>query len=100
MAPMWKDARAGMAAIAPMLVAAVPFGLVAGATPVARGLGGASAVAFSTILFAGASQLAAIDVLGDGGSALVAATAACTINLRMLLYSASLAPYFAGMPLR
>lgn len=50
-------------------------------------------------MFAGASQLAAIDVLGDGGTALVAVVAACTINLRMLLYSASLAPHVADEPL-
>ena len=35
-------------------------------------------------------------VLADGGSALVAVVAACTINLRMVLYSASLAPHLAG----
>jgi predicted branched-subunit amino acid permease len=34
-------------------------------------------------------------VLADGGSALVAVLAACTINLRMVLYSASLAPHLA-----
>jgi predicted branched-subunit amino acid permease len=78
-----------------MLVGIIPFGLIAGATPVASGLGGAAAVGFSTIVFAGASQLAAVDALADGGSAIVAALAACTINLRMLLYSASLAPYLA-----
>lgn len=78
-----------------MLVGVVPFGLVAGASPPAEGLGGWAAVGFSTIVFAGASQLAAIDVLGAGGSALVAALAAWTINLRMLLYSASLAPFLA-----
>lgn len=100
MAGMWRDFRAGMAAVSPMLVGVIPFGLVAGATPVARGLGGAVAVGFSTIVFAGASQLAAIDVLADGGSALVATVAACTINLRMLLYGASLAPHLAHLPLR
>jgi predicted branched-subunit amino acid permease len=78
-----------------MLVGVIPFGLVAGASPVARGLGGWAAVGFSTIVFAGASQLAAVDVLGDGGSPLVAVVAACTINLRMLLYAASLAPHLA-----
>src|SRR5918998_640357 len=55
----------------------------------------AGALDISPIVFAGASQLAAIDVLADGGSALVAVVAACTINLRMLLYSASLAPLLA-----
>jgi 4-azaleucine resistance transporter AzlC len=87
--------RAGFRAVAPMLIGVAPFGLVAGATPAANGLGADVAIGFSTIVFAGASQLAAINVLSDGGSALVAVLAACTINLRMLLYSASIGPYFA-----
>jgi len=99
MSPARAELRAGAAAVAPMLVGIIPFGLVAGATPVANGLGGGVAVGFSTIVFAGASQLAAVDVLSDGGSAVVAALAACTINLRMLLYSASLAPHLAHEPL-
>ena len=90
-----EEVRAGVMAIAPMLIGVIPFGLVAGVLPVTEGLGGAAAVGFSTIVFAGASQLAAIEVLGDGGTAVVAALAACTINLRILLYSASLSPYLA-----
>ena len=93
------ELRAGAAAVAPMLLGIVPFGLVAGASPPAGGLGGWSAVGMSTIVFAGASQLALTDVLVDGGSTLVAVVAACTINLRMLLYSASLAPFLADAPL-
>jgi len=90
------ELRAGARAVAPMLVGVVPFGLVAGATPVKHGLGGPVAIGFSTIVFAGASQLAAIDVLGSHGSVFVAALAAWTINLRLLLYSASIAPLLAG----
>jgi predicted branched-subunit amino acid permease len=82
-----------------MLLGVVPFGLVAGAAPVAGGLGGGSAVGLSTIVFAGASQLAA-DALADGGSVVVAVLAAWTINLRMVLYSASLAPFVGHEPLR
>src|SRR5205085_2670759 len=72
---------------------------LAGATPVRGGLGAAAAIGFATIVFAGASQLAAINVLIAGGSALVAALAAWMINLRLLLYSASLAPHLAREPL-
>jgi len=91
---------AGARAVAPMLVGVIPFGLVAGATPATTGLGGGASIGLSTFVFAGASQLAAADVLADGGSALVAVVAACTINLRMLLYSASLAPHLTHVPLR
>ena len=95
-AELWAGARA----VAPMLVGVIPFGLVAGATPATTGLGGGTSIGLSTIVFAGASQLAAADALADGGSALVAVIAACTINLRLLLYSASLAPHLADVPLR
>lgn len=94
------ELRAGAKAVAPMLVGVIPFGLVAGATPATTGLGGGTSIGLSTIVFAGASQLAAADALADGGSALVAVIAACTINLRLLLYSASLAPHLAEVPLR
>lgn len=91
--PSRRAFRAGVAAAAPLVVGVAPFGLVAGAAPVAKGFGPASAVGLSTIVFAGASQLALVDVLAQGGSVLVAVLAAWTINLRMVLYSASLAPY-------
>ncbi len=93
------ELTAGARAVAPMLVGVIPFGLVAGATPATTGLGGGTSIGLSTIVFAGASQLAAADALADGGSALVAVIAACTINLRLLLYSASLAPHLAAVPL-
>ncbi len=98
--PSLTEARAGAAAAAPMLLGVVPFGLVAGAAPVAHGFGGWSAVGLSTVVFAGASQLAIVDVLSHGGSAVVAILAAWTINLRMVLYSASLAPYLGHEPTR
>ena len=92
--------RSGVIAAAPMLLGVVPFGLVAGAAPVAAGFDLATAVGLSILVFAGASQLAMTDVLGDGGGVAIAVVTALTINLRMLLYSASLAPALAHEPLR
>src|SRR5438067_10353116 len=87
-----QEARAGARAVAPMLIGVAPFGLVVGATSVTDHFGIGAAVGLSTIVFAGASQLAVLQALASGGSAIVAAIAAWTINLRILLYSASLAP--------
>ena len=98
--PARAELLAGAKAVAPMLVGVIPFGLVAGATPATTGLGGGASIGLSTIVFAGASQLAAADALADGASAAVAVIAACTINLRLMLYSASLAPHLALVPLR
>ena len=91
--PVRSAFRAGVAAAIPLVVGVAPFGLVAGAAPVAHGFDPWSAIGLSTIVFAGASQLAIVDALAQGGSVLVAVLAAWTINLRMVLYSASLAPY-------
>jgi predicted branched-subunit amino acid permease len=91
--PVRSAFRAGVAAAVPLVVGVAPFGLVAGAAPVAHGFDPWSAIGLSTIVFAGASQLAIVDALAQGGSVLVAVLAAWTINLRMVLYSASLAPY-------
>jgi 4-azaleucine resistance transporter AzlC len=98
--PSLSEFRAGAAGAAPMLLGVIPFGLVAGVAPVSEGFGGWSAVGLSTIVFAGASQLAIVDVLSNSGSMVVAILAAWTINLRMVLYSASLAPYLAHEPIR
>jgi branched chain amino acid efflux pump len=90
-----SEARDGAAAVAPMTVGVIPFGLAFGATTVAHGYGTPAAVGLSVIVFAGASQLAAVQALAGGASALVAAAAAWTVNLRLLLYTASIAPYFS-----
>jgi len=49
-------------------------------------------------VFAGASQLASIDLLGAGAPAWVAIMTAAVINLRMAMYSASIGSYMTGQP--
>lgn len=92
--------RTGIVDTLGLLVGVVPFGIVFGAAAADAGFGVSGASGFSVLIFAGASQLAALDVLHGGGSWLVAATAAWVVNLRLLLYSASLAPHMAHLPLR
>ncbi|MFC6836356.1 AzlC family ABC transporter permease [Halomarina ordinaria] len=85
---------AGARAVAPIMVGIVPFGLLAGATAVAVGIDPLQAVGMSVFIFAGASQLAAIDLVGGDAPAVVVVATVLIINLRMSMYSASLAPYF------
>ena len=84
----------GVRAVAPVLVGIVPFGLVAGAAAVRVGLSGVQAVGLSVVVFAGASQLAAIELLGSDARLAVVVVTALVINLRMVMCSASIAPYF------
>jgi 4-azaleucine resistance transporter AzlC len=76
------------------MVGIVPFGLVAGAAAVGAGLSVLHAMALSVVVFAGASQLAMIELLGRDATLAVVVGTALVINARMVMYSASLAPHF------
>jgi 4-azaleucine resistance transporter AzlC len=83
----------------PLAIGIVPFGFVAGAAAVEADFGVAGAMGFSIIVFAGASQLAAIDLLSSGSAVVVAVATAWLINLRFVMYSASLAPWLSHVRL-
>lgn len=95
-----RDLRAGAVAVAPIVVGIVPFGLIVGLAAVDAGLGLAEALGFSVFVFAGAAQLAALDLLGSDAAVAVVITTALVINVRMVMYSASIAPYLAALPRR
>lgn len=91
--------REGAVETAPIVAGIIPFGLVAGAAAAAAGLGIDGAMSLSLLVFAGASQLAAIDLLARDAPLLVVLLTVGVINLRMAMYSASLAPQLAHVPL-
>lgn len=89
----------GLRTISPMFLGALPFGLVAGVTAATAGLTAVQGVGFSFFLFAGASQLAALQLIRTGASLIVVLFTIFVINLRHIMYSASLAPHFQTLPL-
>ncbi|MEO1064683.1 MAG: AzlC family ABC transporter permease [Actinomycetota bacterium] len=89
--------RGGVVAVLPLVPAMIPFGMVSGAAVAEAELGLSEALGLSVVLFAGAAQLAVLDVLDSGGAVLVAVAAAWVINLRFLLYSTSLAAEVADV---
>jgi len=90
------DIVAGVRDVSPLLLGIVPFALVTGIAAVNAGLTLVEAVGMSVIVFAGASQLAALELLGSNAPLAVVIGTAAIINLRMVMYSASIAPYFAN----
>ncbi|MFZ0493902.1 MAG: AzlC family ABC transporter permease [Acidimicrobiia bacterium] len=80
--------------MAPILLGIVPFGLIAGISAVSVGLTPIHGVGMSIMVFAGASQLAALQLIGTSAPFLVVAATALVINARFVMYSASLAPHF------
>jgi 4-azaleucine resistance transporter AzlC len=89
-----EDFVAGARATAPVMLGVVPFGLIAGAAAIGAGLSLLQAVALSVIVFAGASQLAMIELLGQDATLLAVVGTVLVINSRLVMYSASLAPHF------
>ena len=90
------DVRQGVRDVSPILVGIAPFGLIAGAAGIEAGLSAAQTMGLSVFVFAGASQLAAIELIGqDAGVGLIVITA-LIINARMMMYSASIAPHILG----
>ncbi len=90
----------GAKAVSPILLGVAPFALIYGVSAIATGIPALPALAMSVVVFAGASQLAAIQLLGENSPIAVIVLTGLVINLRMAMYSASLAPHFSGLPAR
>jgi 4-azaleucine resistance transporter AzlC len=78
---------------APILLGVIPFGLLFGALAISAHLSSLAAQAMSSIIFAGAAQLIAAQLVGTGASGLVILMVVFVVNLRHALYSASVAPH-------
>lgn len=100
MNPRKSDYARGAWAMAPVLIGVVPFAMVAGLAGVANGMTIAETAAFSLFTYAGAAQIAALELIGDNAPLWVVLCTALIINLRFLMFSAALAPQFSGTTLR
>lgn len=90
---LWQGVRD----FSPLILGVVPFGTVAGIAAIEVGLDFSHAMGFSIIVLAGAAQLASIALIGQDATLIVIIATALIINARFVMYSASLAPHFAGL---
>ncbi len=86
-AAFWR----GVVVSLPIAVGIVPFGLVTGIAGVNAGLSAVEATVMSVLVFAGAAQLVALQLIGAGASILFVWLATLVVNLRYLMYSSALA---------
>lgn len=87
----WKsEYLAGLKSIAPVLVAAMPIGLVFGAVAASKGLSPLETVLMSALVFAGGSQFVAMDIWTHPASWTTLGFAALLVNIRHVLLGASL----------
>ena len=90
----------GVRTILPLLLGIVPFGVIVGVTAAGGAIGGLLGYLTSPIIFAGAAQLATIQLINGGSTAIVVIATALVINSRHLMYSAAIAPSFADFSRR
>jgi len=82
--------RQGMSDIFPVLVSAAPFGLVFGALAAEKGIPLGQIIAMSALMYAGASQMVALELWGFPPPFWTIVIAVLAVNFRHVLYSASL----------
>ncbi|MGA1207035.1 MAG: AzlC family ABC transporter permease [Litorivicinaceae bacterium] len=90
--------HAGAWAILPLTPGIVPFGLIAGVTPVQLGYHWIDSALASLLIFAGASQIAAYQLIAQDSALWVIVLTVVAVNLRYVLYSASIAPHLSEAP--
>ncbi|WP_158529686.1 AzlC family ABC transporter permease [Parvibium lacunae] len=89
---------AGVNAVKLAMVAMAAWGLVTGVAMVQAGLTAWQAVGMNVLVYAGAAQLAALPLLAAGVPIWIVLLTTVVINLRFLIFSANLMPYFAAWP--
>jgi predicted branched-subunit amino acid permease len=94
-----RDFIDGTRGALPILLGVIPFAMICSVAAVSVGLTPFEAMGMSFIVFAGASQLAVLQLIGEGAFWLVMVLTACVINLRFTMYSAALAPYLQEEPM-
>lgn len=92
----WTGVRAEI----PLLIGVIPFGMIYGVLALDAGLGPAPAQMMSSIVFAGSAQFITAGLVREAAPGLIIVLTIAVVNLRHMLYSASIAPYVRSLPMR
>jgi 4-azaleucine resistance transporter AzlC len=89
---------AGFRATIPLVIGAIPFGIIFGAMAVTSGISPLGVLGMSLFVFAGSSQFIAANMVAGNAAVSFIILATFVVNLRHSLYSATLAPYMKHLP--
>lgn len=89
----------GARQIIPLAAGAGIYGLAFGLLAAQAGMDGLQVGVMGSVVFAGASQIIAVERMAAGAGALAAIIAGVALNLRLLLITASIRDIFTGRPL-
>ena len=94
----WSSVAIGLRDGVPIALAVIPFGAIVGVGAVQVGLDKLQAILMPYVVFAGASQLVAYELVRVGTPVLVILVTTTMVNLRFTMYSAALARYVEDVP--
>jgi predicted branched-subunit amino acid permease len=84
----------GVRDMVPMTLSVLPFALTIGAVLASSSIGPVEGILSGPLILAGAAQMMAVQMLEDGAAPAVIVLSALLVNLRIILYSTALAPWF------
>ena len=90
---MKQELLKGVRDVAPLLIGVIPFGVSSGLYAVEQGFTAFEAMFMSFVIFAGASQVATVGLMINEAPFWIIVATAILINLRFLIYSASVSPF-------
>ena len=86
----------GIRTVAPLLIGTGIWGLVTGVAMVKVGLTASQAIAMTLLVFSGTVQLASLPLIAADAPLWVVLLTAVVVNLRFVIFSAGLHPFFRG----
>ncbi len=88
---------AGARTLAPITLGLAPPGMICGVAAIAAGASPLAALAMSAVMFSGAAQLITAQLIAVGAPLAVVIVSCFVIGLRLLMYSAALAPHMSTL---
>lgn len=98
--PQIAELWAGIRSELPIALGVIPFGLIYGVLAMAAGLTPVQGQAMSSVVFAGSAQFIGVQLMGLGTPLSVLWLTTFVVNVRHVLYSASLGPDLRLLPRR
>lgn len=92
----WKGARDTL----PLIIGAIPFGIIFGTLSGSAGLSAAATMGMSLFVFAGSAQFIAMGLVGAGTMWPMIVLTTFVVNFRHLLYTATLLEHLKRLPRR
>ncbi|MGJ7514387.1 AzlC family ABC transporter permease [Pseudomonas baetica] len=90
----------GVRALMPLIPGVIPFGLLTGVMAINLGMSPGTTMGMTLLFYSGSAQMVALQLLHNGVLPMAIVVTALVINLRFIMYSASLAPHLHHLPRR